>query len=507
MFENLLQVPARGAEQDFRLSILNALLRTPHRDMEPYIVLFRHVHTSDPLFFGRLAAWYYNNGTVHDLKQLFIAFMAVSDFSDEYRDSGLALLVKLPPYQVERVIHLIKGHKFEDRWVPGVANTIPRSLKTAVEAYLRERENNRDMFDSAVLHARRSLKTLYATLRIKPSPYAQKVLFDNKPDPGTRLHVLKMLASDESAEAKAMMIVEHKVPYRVAVSAIKSISPPILVALVSAMTPQEVINNLSSLKKRGAMDNPDLRELIESKLEAAKTDKRVSALKTRQALASAQLDDELVSKVEAVGDAKIKGMARIKRATALLIDKSGSMEEAITVGKQIASIVAPVCEAGLFVYAFDSVAYRIQAKGNELSDWEKAFKGIKAAGNTSCGAPIETMRKQNEVVEQIVMVTDQGDNTRPLMHDAMTEYAKAMNVTPSVLIVNVGKHSNYVEQALLKANMDVNTFTFKGDYYSLPSLLPLLSGGTRLELLTEILNYPLPERKRKPMATAGTTSA
>jgi hypothetical protein len=181
----------------------------------------------------------------------------------------------------------------------------------------------------------------------------------------------------------------------------------------------------------------------------------------------------------------------------LLIDKSGSMEQAIDVGKQIASIIAPVCQSDLFVYAFDSVAYPIAAQGGELSDWEKSFKGIKAAGNTSCGAPVEVMRKKKQRVEQIVIVTDQGDNTRPLMQQAMAEYMEELNLAPTVLIVNVGSHCNTVEQALLKINVEVNTFTFSGDYYSLPTLLPLLSGGTRLELLTDILNYPLPERKRK----------
>src|SRR5262249_30903276 len=156
----------------------------------------------------------------------------------------------------------------------------------------------------------------------------------------------------------------------------------------------EVINNLAGLKKRGAMDNPDLRALIEDKLEKAKSDKRVSALKTRKAMESANLDAEMSKKVEAVGDVQVKSKGRIKRATALLVDKSGSMEQAIEVGKQVASITAPICESDLFVYAFDTVAYRIKAKGNELSDWEKAFKGIKADGGTSCGVPLAQMQKE-----------------------------------------------------------------------------------------------------------------
>src|SRR5262249_41352538 len=154
--------------------------------------------------------------------------------------------------------------------------------------------------DNVVMHARKPLKALYASLRIKPGEYAQQVLFDNDPPADSRLFVLKQLAKTEDPAEQARLIVENKVPYRVAVSGLKHVTPSVLAALVAAMSPQELLNNLASLKKRGAMDNKDLRELIEAKLQQAKTDKRVSALKTREAVKSADLDEEMTRKVEAV---------------------------------------------------------------------------------------------------------------------------------------------------------------------------------------------------------------
>lgn len=497
-FDNLTS-GAYATEQDFRLAILNALLRTPHRNIEPHIQLFKFVHEKDPLFFGRLAAWYFDNGSVHDLKQLFIAFMATSRFSDEYRNAGLALLQNLPPYQVERVLGMVKGHVYQGKFVAGVAPSVPRSMRTAIEQYLTEREKNREAFDNAVLHARHPLKSLYASLRIKPGEYAQRVLFDNDPPKESRLYVLKQLAQVEDATEQARLIVENKIPYRVAISGLRNLTPTVLVALINAMTPQELINNLSSLKKRGAMENVDLRQMIDAKLQSAKTDKRVSAMKTRQALKAADLDAEMIEKVESVGDAQIKSKAKIQRPTAVLVDKSGSMEVAIEVGKQVAAIVAPICDAGLFVYAFDSMAYPITAKGVELSDWEKAFKGINAGGYTSCGVPIEFMRKKKEFVEQILMITDQAENRTPYLAEALQEYHGAMNVLPNVVIVNVGKHCNNLVITLTRAGVEVDTFDFNGDYYSLPSLLPMLAGGTRLDLLMEIMEYPLPVRQTKQL--------
>jgi hypothetical protein len=500
MFDHLLRNPI-ASEQDYRLSILNALLRTPHRDVAPYMPLFQHVHENDPLFFGHLAAWYFDNGAVHDLKQLFVAFMVTSKFSDDYRDSGLYMLEKMPPYQVERVVRVVKGHRTGKVFVAGIAASVPRSMRSAIKHYLAERERDQRGFDSAALHARKSLKTLYASLRIKPGDYAQKVLFDEKPPEHSRLFVLKKIAASSDPSEQARLIVENKIPYRIASSVIKDLTPAALVAIVSVMTPQEVINNLASLKKRGAMGNVDLRALIEAKLESAKTDKRVSALKTRQAMKAADLDEEMVRKVEAVGDHQIKSKGKIKKSTAILIDKSGSMEEAIDVGKQVASLVAPICDAGLYVYAFDSMAYEIKAKGAELSDWEKAFKGIKAGGNTSCGVSVEMLRRNKQLVEQIVLITDQQENAQPLFTTAMQSYAESMNILPSVIIVNVGKASDAVERSLKATDVEVDTFTFKGDYYSLPNLIPLLCSGTRMDLLMDIMNYELPLRQEKKLAT------
>lgn len=497
MFQDLLSQLEKSSEQDFRLHILNALLQTPHRKLEPFVPLFAYVHKRDPIFFAHLASWYFDNGTVRDLKQLFIAFLVSSDFSDEFRSAGLALLLRLAPYEVERVLRLVKGYKENGKQVDGVAKSAPRSLKTTIEYYLRERESNKEAFDNTVLHARKPLKTLYASLRIRPGTYAQKVLFDNDPPADSRLYVLKLLAKAQDASEQAILIAEHNIPYRVAVSALKELSPAVLAALLCNMTPQEVINNLANLKKRGVMDNSQLRSVVEAKLSEGQSDKRVSALKTRRALQSANLDEEMQKRVEAVGDQQIKSKARIKKPTALHIDKSGSMEIAIELGKAIAAMIAPICEAGLFVYAFDTMAYQIQSKDSwQMSDWEKAFKGIIAGGGTSCGVALELMRRNKQLVEQIIMVTDQEENNSPYLATSLKQYAKDLGVLePQVIIVNVGQFSGRLERSLAEIGLKADTFSFNGDYYSLPSLLPMLAGGSRLDLLMEIMSCQLPQRK------------
>ena len=59
------------------------------------------------------------------------------------------------------------------------------------------------------------------------------------------------------------------------------------------MSPQELINNLGALQRRGAFDNRDLKALIEQKLEQAKTAARVSAFKAEEAMKAADLSADV----------------------------------------------------------------------------------------------------------------------------------------------------------------------------------------------------------------------
>ena len=52
-----------------------------------------------------------------------------------------------------------------------------------------------------------------------------------------------------------------------------------------------------------------------------------------------------------------------------------------------------------------------------------------------------------------------------------------------------------VTDACKRAGVQVDVFEFGGDYYALPNLVPLLSRPSRLELLMEIMEYPLPTRR------------
>jgi hypothetical protein len=502
-------------EQDLRMELLNTLLTTPHRQLDQIWPIHKEMVAKDPRFYVRLAAWYADHGDVRDHKEMFVVTLILSDF-EGHRDIGLAMLRGPPPYQVVRVLDFIHGRKKTKKVIAkakppvasapgspqakveefGLFRNPPRALKTEITRYLREREKDAEWFDGSVLVARKAIKLLYALLHVKPGERAQKILFEEDPPTDSRLAALKDLARAKSPAQQAKSIIEHRVPYRVAATVVQQMTPTVLLALIEVMSPQELINNLAALKRRGAMDNADLKTLIEQKLDAAKSAKRVSALKAEEAIRAADLSADVRKKLEDVADTQVKAKGRIARPTALFIDKSGSMQVAIELGKRIGALISAVCEKELFVYAFDTVAYPVERAGDDLASWEKALRGISAGGGTSCGVPLDWMTRKKQYVEQIIVVTDEEENTPPLFVDALAKYREAVEADPNVCFVRTPGAGTPLEDKCKRAGVMCDAFQFSGDYYSLPNLVPLLSRPSKLELLMEIMEYPLAERKQ-----------
>lgn len=516
-----------ASEQDQRVQMLNTLLTTPHRDLAKVYPVHQNMVSEDPLFYGHLAAWYNDTGDVRDHKEMFCVNLCLSDF-EGHRDAGLALLREMPPYQVTRVLDFVHGRVDKIKAQParkaqgrrGAANyraaqparpartdryglfrNVPNSMKTEITRYLREREGDDKWFDATAMRFRRHLKRMYALLRIEPSDRAQAILFDGEPPEGSSLKDLKELSKADSAAAQAKVIIDRKIPYTVASTVVSAMTPTVLLALIEVMSDQELINNMGSLKKRGAMDNPDLKALISERLKKAKKSKKVSGLKAMEAVKASGVDAELAADLEDVADSQMKAKGRIKRSTALLIDKSHSMHEAVEIGKQMASMISAVMDddAAFYCYAFDTMPYQLTANGTDLASWERAFRGIKADGATHNGAPLMAMQRAKQAVEQIFMITDEGENRSPTFNKALHEYAANLGIeVPSVFVLRAGSRLSWGKITNVLQNQDdvqLEVYEFNGDYYSLPNLIPYLAQPSKLDLLLEIMAYPLPERK------------
>ncbi|WP_218032026.1 hypothetical protein [Dictyobacter kobayashii] len=70
-------------------------------------------------------------------------------------------------------------------------------------------------------------------------------------------------------------------------------------------------------------------------------------------------------------------------------------------------------------------------------------------------------------------------NSAPLLADAWVAYKEALNVAPSIIIVQVGGAYERVAQSLLEHGVELTRYRFEGDYYSLPNVVELLAQPSR----------------------------
>jgi len=530
-------------QADYRIGILNSVLDTPHGDFALYEKFHSEVLEKDPYFYGHLAAWVFDNTDIRDHKIAFIgslltSMMEVEDedteeliniSNDEHRSAGFMLLQQMSPVEVQRIVKFILEHL--SRWKK---KGIPNSTRTAIKRYLREIERNHNRFDNAVVRMRKPLQYLYSISHTgfpvfegksicsdeknkkrkaiyeslsnqeKSSVRARELLFDRKLDlyEGSAPWASKLISDTADPLEQAKLIVEHKIPYPIAATIIRKMTPTVMTALVNAMTATELAKNLNALKKKGAFKNEDLKKLIKSKLKKASKDEKVNVGVLEKAKTESNV---MVEELDEAADKVMENKAKITRKTAVLIDASGSMRVAIEVGTELCNIISANCESDLYVYAFDTIATPVvpkvaKDKKPALSDWKKATVGIHAGGQTSIGSALVPMMKKNQEVEQFVIITDGGDNHYPKFWDTYFDYCKQFNVQPSVWIVDVntaGYHygEEYVKKLINKGIQEVERFQWKrGDYYSLTNILPLLSQPSRFDLLMEIMEYPLPQR-------------
>jgi hypothetical protein len=508
-------------ENDVRLTLFNPFMTCPHRDTEKIREIHETVRTRDPSFYAHLACWYRKSAgeVLRDHNELFTALLATDPYVDN-REVGLALFREHAPWMKNRVVGFIKGKvakirvktgnmikrgkknipevKIEEKKV-GLNKSLPTSLKTEIANYLAYLEANKDRFDAVAMRNFRDLKDLYFARgkhAFKHNDRVQKILFEKEFPADSKLAVFKKIANAKTPEEAAKLIVENKIPYTTAVGLVSKITPSVLVALINSMSSQELINNIASLKERGAMDNEDTKKLIETKLNKAKTAKNVSALKSKTATGTGRVKDEAIEKqLDAIADVQIKRGGTIKVPTAVLVDRSGSMNEAIEIGKRVSAMISGVTESNLYVVAFDSAPMGIVSEGKTLSDWEKAFKPVRPGGNTSMGCALEYLLKKKQLVEQIVVVTDEGENAHPMFTEVFDRYKAEMGVVPHVVIIHVGSMGTTFRDNLDAAKISYDLYTPTGnDYYGLPGLVTLLSRKSKLDLVMEIMDYPLAKR-------------
>ena len=394
-------------------------------------------------------------------------------------------------------------------------------LRSAIKDYLayREKDENKVLMEGALLRARKHMQRLYSRTNTVPSEgegsWIHNLLFRNQVKEDTRLASLKKLMETEDPTDQAVIIFEQKIPPTVALSLIKNITPTILISLIEVMSPQELLGNMGFFTKHGATKNPEIKKLIEDKLHKAKGAKkaRVDALKGAFAAKSVEgLDEDLAAIMTEVTDAQLKHHGTIKSRTAILVDKSLSMDKAIELAKELAAGIAQACETSdlMKFFLFNTMPTEIiwnESDGDIglMSAWDRKLKMCKADGGTDPATVLRAMCASGTQVDQILLITDEGENTEGRFAQHLKNYENQFGYIPTIVIVRVGSEGrgypwsacDRIEKSCKKIGADVDVLRCgETDRVALPNVLQLLSRKSIFELIQDIMSLSLPSKSK-----------
>lgn len=469
-------VELRRAMCDVFLSTLSTRLQTLKN-------LHDRLFSLDPEFYGHLSCWYMEKGNKAEHKGLFVAHL-ISSPNKDHREAAFVMIEDFQPPMLSRIVDYCKR----------VYHRFPRTARTSIIQYLRKREREISSFDELVLGGRKSLKHIYASLRIKPDERAQRILFDNDPPEDSPLGALKRLTRERDPEEQVRLIEQNGIPYHIALSSIRNLTRAAVLLLVNLMAPQELMDNLNILRSRGVLKDPEISLNINQKLREIRAEKNRKRKKPLRLSRLREISDAFVAHRNEVYRHASREDISIKRRTAIFVDKSGSMNSTLSCAPIVTSLCAALARNPLSVYLFDDKVHQLSIKNDSAEHVITLFEPYSSEGPSSPGAAMQALMDERCSVEQILLMTDGNENAAPFFVPVYRAYQSQMLISPHIVMIKMGHSSESLQNKLSTAGISHSVFTFGEDEMFLDQLILLLAGPTQIEMVNEIINTPLPVR-------------
>ena len=463
--------------------IISALAKSPHGKLEEYLPVGRRAAVEQPDFLAHLIAWNARKGQIRDAKVALplMALTARSLYKD-FRENALAHLASLDPRNLLRGLRFAKG--------VGVFQN-GHGMKSMVRQYLRSREANWGWWQRTAVQYRQALKELYVLFDVHPAPVPREILFLNQYPAGSVFEKVKLLPSLPPVEAAGVIITE-KIPFLVAIGALgaNASNETLVMALIDRMSASELVNNSKMLEKLGMKTSPVLRSAYAAALKRAETSK-ANTLKSAKAIEKVS-DPGLKAQLTAMQEKQIQGVSA-QGDWLVLVDKSGSMRQAIELGRKVAAVIAKMAAGSVHLVFFDVMPYYHNVTGKTYEEIKELTRRVMAQGGTSIGCGVRFAIDKKLDVDGIAIISDGGDNTSPLFCGEYEKLVKEAGKEPPVYLYRVNGDDNSLSRSAASAGIDIQVFDMTGssvDEYSLPNLVQTMRTN-RYSLVQEIMDTPL----------------
>lgn len=324
------------------------------------------------------------------------------------------------------------------------------------------------------------MKDLLRLVRPIPNSRKQKELFKYILDKEVDFNVLPQLAAYESLKKETDMsrvrelIRQARIPHEVATGAISKPDLATWTAIMKEMPIFALLRNLNTLQRHGVLDNVDNRQHVISVFTNEQAILRSKILPYRFLTAYEQFTgwEDIRGGLRTALNLSFKNVPDIFGTTHVSIDKSGSMNGDRMKHASIFGVATYMKAPDSELTMFDTLLYDTKLdKNNSLMTNVQKLPG--ASGGTAISLPVQHLlgtvkdgqnnvnswlrthtgyhpqvdqgfrRNEPTVVDNIVIITDEQQNTGSPLVIEFEKYRETVNPDAKLFIINVAGHQGY----------------------------------------------------------------
>lgn len=290
-----------------------------------------------------------------------------------------------------------------------------------------------------------SLGDAIATAHPKPADLKQQALFRYLRGLEANLSLLPQVEALEQLkqatdEREQMMWIDRgRLPYETVTGAIKP-TRAVWEVLLYQMPAFALLRHLNTLQRAGVLEEERNVQYIAARLTDREALRKARILPFRLATAFREvrhpvLRDALREAVELT----FSNLPEMEGRTAIFLDISGSMQgNYLEIGAVFAlALYKKIAGSSLF-WLFDTEV--LDARPSRQDSILTQAAAIRARGGTDTGAPVRRLLRDKVKVDQIIMITDEQQNSGSPFYVEMQRYRAAMNREAKAFIVDVAPY-------------------------------------------------------------------
>ncbi|MEK8130887.1 TROVE domain-containing protein [Paenibacillus filicis] len=290
-----------------------------------------------------------------------------------------------------------------------------------------------------------SLGDAIATAHPKPEDLKQQALFRYLRGLEANLALLPQVEALEnlklaSTEEELIAWIERgKLPYETVTGAIKP-SKAVWEALLYQMPTFALLRHMNALQRAGVLEEKRNLDYVVNRITDEQALKKAKILPFRLATAFRQVDHpELRDALREAAELTFNNLPEFGEKTAIFLDISGSMNgQYLEIGSVFALALYKKTQGSSLFWLFDTEV--VDARPSRKDSILTQAAQIHARGGTDTGAPVRKLIQERQKVDQIIIITDEQQNSGSPFYEQLKLYRSKVNRDVKAFIVDIAPY-------------------------------------------------------------------